>query len=303
MTLDSNDKDHKDTLKDGKAVIVTGALPSVVVKSGGNPRLIISSPHSGRRYPDHFLTSTCRTLAELRQVEDAFMDILLTHFGLDAMQVYADFPRSFVDANRHQDELEKHIFDHLSDSIKIKTSRYTKAGLGVIPSHLSRKKPIYDHKLTEDELNMRLKSCYMPYHHALMSMIETGKASGEVILLDIHSMPSSLGISEADIIIGTCHGKSAPTWLSKWIKDYFTKQGLRTQMNTPFSGGFITSHYGSPKDDVFALQIEINRMLYMNEQHLTLSPAWHEFAKILTNLINQISLVILNKTPITPPAD
>lgn len=303
MILDSNNKDHKDNLNDGKAVIVTGALPSVVIKSSGNPRLIISSPHSGRCYPDHFLSSTCRTLDELRQVEDAFIDILLTHYGLDAMQIYADFPRSFVDANRHQDELEKHIFDHLSDSIKIKTSRYTKAGLGVIPSHLSRKKPIYDHKLTEDELNIRLKSCYTPYHHALAAMIETGKASGEVILLDIHSMPSSLGISEADIIIGTCHGKSAPAWLSKWIQDYFTKQGLATRMNTPFAGGFITSHYGSPKDDVFALQIEINRNLYMNEQQLTLLPKWHDFAKIMADLINQISKDILNKSPITPPAD
>ncbi len=95
------------------------------------------------------------------------MDILLTQYSLEAMLIHANFPRSFVDVNRHQDELERHLFDQLDDSINVKTSRYTTAGLGVIPSQLSRQKPIYSGKLNQQELERRLEHCYFPYHHQL----------------------------------------------------------------------------------------------------------------------------------------
>ncbi len=272
-----------------KAIITTGALPGFSLNAGSNPQLIISSPHSGRHYPDEFLASTCRRLDELRQVEDAYMDILLTQYSLEAMLIHANFPRSFVDVNRHQDELERHLFDQLDDNINIKTSRYTTAGLGVIPSQLSRQKPIYSGKLNQQELERRLEHCYFPYHHQLKKMINIGKTSGTVILLDIHSMPSHINSGNTDIVIGTCHGQSAPSWISNWIKDFFMKRGLKTRMNTPFAGGYITRHYGKPKDNIFAIQIEINRNLYMNENHIQLLPEWCDCADTLAQLINQIS--------------
>ncbi|MGB1919571.1 MAG: N-formylglutamate amidohydrolase [Candidatus Puniceispirillales bacterium] len=277
-----------DTIRQ-KAIITTGDLPGVSLQEGSNPQLIISSPHSGRHYPDDFLTSTCRRLDELRQVEDAFMDILLTRHSLDAMLISANFPRCFVDVNRHQDELERHLFENLDDSINVKTSRFTKAGLGVIPSQISRQKPIYSRKLDQPELERRLTYCYYPYHHQLKQMIDAGKTRGTVILLDMHSMPSQIGSGHADIVIGTCHGQSAPSWISGWIEDFFTDKGLKTRMNTPFAGGYITRHYGKPKDDVFAIQIEINRNLYMNENYIQLLPEWHDCADTLAQLINQIS--------------
>ena len=277
----------------GKAIITTGDLPGFSFKSGSNPRLIISSPHSGRNYPHDFLTSTCRRLDELRQVEDAFMDILLTKHPLNAMLIHADFPRSFVDVNRRSDELEPHLFTHLQDDITVKTSRYTKAGLGVIPSQISRQKPIYSHKLHPDECERRMTACYAPYHQQIKTMINTGLSTGTVILLDIHSMPSQITSGSADIVIGTCHGQSAPSWLSTWICDHFISKGLKTRMNSPFSGGYITRHYGKPKDNVFAIQIEINRRLYMNERQLQLLPEWDNLADMLANMINTISQMML----------
>lgn len=295
---------QKEKLNTGKASITTGDLPGITVRQGVNPRLIVSSPHSGRQYPDHFLNSSCRTLNELRQVEDAFVDILLTYQALEAMLIHAKFPRSFVDANRDQNELERHMFDYLSDDIKVKSSRYTKAGLGVIPSQISYRKPIYSQKLTEDDLKQRLAACYNPYHDQLNAMIENGKTMGEVVLLDIHSMPSGLGVSDADIIIGTCHGQSTPAWLGSWAKAFFINQGLNTRMNTPFAGGFITKHYGKPSKSVFAIQIEINRRLYMNENTIQLLPEWHRIADILASMINKISRsMLIDKLPIIQPDD
>ena len=277
-----------------KAHITTGDLPGFSIKTGSNPRLIISSPHSGRNYPQAFLDSTCRRLDELRQVEDAYMDILLTKHPLDAMLIHADFPRSFVDVNRSSDELEPHLFTHLPDDIIIKTSRYTKAGLGVIPSQISRQKPIYSHKLHPDEHERRMTACYAPYHQQIKAMIDNGLSTGTVILLDIHSMPSQITSGSADIVIGSCHGQSAPAWLSTWLCDHFTNKGMKTRMNSPFAGGYITRHYGKPNDDVFAIQIEINRRLYMNERQLQLLPEWVDMADMLANMINQISQMMQN---------
>ena len=266
-----------------------GDLPGHILHQDGNPRLVISSPHSGRHYPDDFLNTSCRSLPELRQVEDGLLDILLSRAPLDGVLIAAEFPRSFVDVNRHADELDPDMFSSLPQDISTKETRYTRSGLGVIPSRLGQHLPIYDRLLSQEDYLRRMKGCYYPYHENLAAMLETAKRHGSAVLLDIHSMPSDVSKKQTDIVIGDLHGQSAKPWLTHLAQEFFAKAGFDVRMNTPFAGGYITRHYGRPDQGVSAIQIEINRRLYMDEQHIRLRPRWVEMSKILEQFIQLVS--------------
>jgi N-formylglutamate amidohydrolase len=264
-------------------------LPSFTLRRDGNPRLVISSPHSGRHYPDDFLKASCRTWTELRQVEDGLLDILLTRVPLDGVLIAAEFPRSYVDVNRQENELDPEMFISLPDAVSTKESRYTRSGLGVIPSRLAQHLPIYDQLLTEQEYIRRMKGCYYPFHQTLTSLLETAKSHGAAVLLDIHSMPSDASAKQTDIVIGDLHGQSAEAWLPQLAKEIFTAAGYDVRLNTPFAGGYITRHYGQPDQGVSTIQIEINRRLYMDENRFRLQPRWVKISETIEQLIQNVS--------------
>lgn len=294
--------DHDTTFAEtsaSKAIRVNGAdYPSFLTRQDGNPRLVISCPHSGRHYPDDFLNSSCRSWAELRQVEDGFLDILLTRAPLDGVLIAAEFPRSFVDVNRHADELDPDMFSSLPQDISTKETRYTRSGLGVIPSRLGQHLPIYDRLLSQEDYLRRMKGCYYPYHENLAAMLETAKRHGPAVLLDIHSMPSDASTKQTDIVIGDLHGQSADPWLTRLAQESFAKAGCDVRLNTPFAGGYITRHYGRPDQGVSAIQIEINRRLYMDENHFRLRPRWVEMSETLTQFIQTVSQRLTEDAPL-----
>jgi len=273
-----------------KAIRVSASdLPGFIVRHCGNSRVVISSPHSGRHYPDDFLHTSCRTWPELRQVEDGLLDILLLREPLDGVLIAAEFPRSFVDVNRHKDELDPKMFASLPEGISTKESRYTRSGLGVIPSHIGQHMPIYDSLLTEQDYQRRIEGCYHPYHRQLAALLKTAQQHGSSVLLDIHSMPSDASAKQTDIVIGDVHGQSAEPWLTHLAQDIFIKAGFDVRLNTPFAGGYITQHYGRPDQGISAIQIEINRRLYMDEKHIRLRPPWVEMSKTLEQLTQAVS--------------
>ena len=265
--------------------------PFRVLRSNGRrqSQVIAASPHSGRKYLSQFIHQANLPLHELRKVEDAGMDRLLTFQPLPSDLILAEFPRSFVDVNRHADELDPDMFSSLPQDILTKETRYTRSGLGVIPSRLGQHLPIYDRLLSQEDYLRRMKGCYYPYHENLAAMLETAKRHGSAVLLDIHSMPSDASKKQTDIVIGDLHGQSAKPWLTHLAQEFFAKAGFDVRLNTPFAGGYITRHYGRPDQGVSAIQIEINRRLYMDEQHIRLRPRWVEMSKTLEQFIQLVS--------------
>jgi N-formylglutamate amidohydrolase len=139
---------------------------------------------------------------------------------------------------------------------------------------LSANQDIYRQSLDMAEVNRRLDMIYHPYHRMLQGLIAEAKAvGGRAVLIDWHSMPSSAlvhaGSGRPDIVLGTLHGESCSDTLVRRIKSVLEGQGLRVGLNRPFAGGYIVEHYGRPGDGVEAIQIEINRALYMDEAALT----------------------------------
>jgi N-formylglutamate amidohydrolase len=237
--------------------------------------VVVASPHSGSVYPTSFLAQTAVPLAALRRAEDAFVDELFSAApALGLPFLAARFPRSFVDANREPYELDPGMFEGpLPRSLNHRTTRVA-AGLGMIPRVAASGEAIYRGRMPSNEIEQRLATCWRPYHTALSALVEeTHRQFGSALLIDAHSMPSSasgVGPRErdqrVDIVLGDNHGESCAPDLVDSAERWFTSNGLKVQRNQPYAGGFTTQRYGRPGLNRHALQVEINRSLYMNEQ-------------------------------------
>lgn len=212
----------------------------------------------------------------------------------------ANFPRAFCDVNREAWELDPTMFeDALPDYINAASPRVS-AGLGTIARIVGNGEPIYRHKLRFAEAAARIAGCWQPYHQELQRLIDATLAKfGVCLLLDCHSMPSlpaSRAARAPDVVLGDVHGTSCAAQMSRFIEGKLTQKGLKLRRNDPYAGGFITRHYGRPRQGVHVLQLEFLRSLYMDEQHFVKTSAFAALADILTDLIQslvQVTAVLL----------
>ena len=259
--------------------------------------MVVASPHSGALYPAAFLAQAAVPLTVLRRAEDAFVDRL---FGaapsLGIPLLAARFPRSYVDANREPYELDPAMFEGpLPRPLNHRTTRVA-AGLGMIPRVAASGEAIYRGRVPADEIEQRLETCWRPYHVALSMLVEqTYSLFGAALLIDAHSMPSSasgLGSRErerrVDVVLGDNHGESCAPPLVESAERWLTGQGLRVQRNQPYAGGFTTQRYGRPSLGRHALQIEINRALYMDEARHEKLPALGGMAQMVAGLLEHM---------------
>ncbi len=226
--------------------------------------LILASPHSGRVYPQALIDRSALDLKTLRQNEDAYIDDMLGFARhMDIPLLTARFPRCFVDVNRAVDEVPM-SWKKPGD---LPSTARAEMGLGVIPTIIADKVPIYKRQLKASCVDDRLEHLYRPYHDALIQLITDAiKTFGQALLLDCHSMPgfTQMGQRRPDIVLGDRHGTSCyPETLAR-LEALFTAKGYSVARNYPYAGGYVTSHYGRPERNMEVIQIEINRDLYLN---------------------------------------
>lgn len=229
---------------------------------------VFASPHSGRHYPVSFIAKSRLSPLALRRSEDAFVDEIFANvIKLGAPLIAAHFPRAFVDANRAATEIDAAMFDgELALATDFQSPRVA-AGLGVIPRVVRDGAEIYREKLSADEAGIRLNALYRPYHDALAKLIaDTREKFGFAILIDCHSMPSAAAIP--DVIIGDRYGVSCSPLLTRLAEHAFETRGFSVARNTPYAGGHTTHLHGRRGGAVQALQIEINRALYLDEDRV-----------------------------------
>lgn len=237
--------------------------------------LVFSSPHSGRDYPDDFVASSRLDPLTLRRSEDSFVDELFAAAPRHgAPLVAARFPRAFCDPNREPYELDPAMFaGRLPENANTRSPRVA-AGLGTIPKVVGSGAEIYDRRLPLSEVERRIGGYYRPYHQCLRDMVEaTQRQFGWAVLVDCHSMPGGGSGGEAtagaEVVLGDCFGAACAGPIVQCVEDVFRACGYRVARNTPYAGGFTTRHYGQPRQGCHAVQIELSRALYMNEDDHT----------------------------------
>jgi N-formylglutamate deformylase len=164
------------------------------------------------------------------------------------------------------------------------------AGLGVIPRIVRDGAEIYRGKLLADEAEERLANLYRPYHAALADLVaETREQFGTAIVIDCHSMPSAS--AAPDIVLGDRYGAAAPPLLTRHADIAFQRCGFSVARNAPYAGGYTTLVHGRRERDVHALQIEINRALYLDEEHVQRGPRFEEIHAAVTEALTYLATI------------
>lgn len=232
--------------------------------------LVFNSPHSGRIYPRAFVEQARLDFQTLRRSEDSFVDeLFLPAVAAGAPLMRALFPRAFLDLNREPYELDPRMFEGRLPPFANTRSIRVSGGLGTIARVVGDAQEIYPRRLAVAEGLERIEAYYKPYHQALRRLVaRTQRRFGVCVLVDCHSMPSVStrdDAARADFVIGDRYGTSCAEAVTEALERELTALGYRVVRNKPYAGGYITEHYGNPSAGLHAVQIEINRGLYMEE--------------------------------------
>ncbi|MGQ0672305.1 MAG: N-formylglutamate amidohydrolase [Hyphomicrobium sp.] len=258
---------------------------------------VFCSPHSGRIYPQRFLEQSRLDPLTLRKSEDSLVDELFASVAsLGAPLIAARFPRAYLDVNREPYELDPELFDEPLPDFANSQSVRVVGGLGTIARIVADGEEIYAAPLSLPAALERIERLYRPFHEALGGLIETTRQRfGYAILIDCHSMPSASMAATSgprpDFVLGDRFGAACDARVTRLMRDCIGGLGYDVQMNRPYAGGFITEHYGRPRRGVHALQIEINRGLYLDESQIRPTDGFHRLQGAIRRLASHMFAV------------
>ncbi len=263
--------------------------------------VLFNSPHSGSTYPDAFLRQSQLDIGTLRRSEDSFVDELFAGVVAQGYPLmHAHFPRCFVDVNREPYELDPRMFDGRLPSFANTRSMRVAGGLGTIARVVGDAQEIYGRRIPVDDALSRIESLYKPYHRALRKLFSGLHRDFETaVLIDCHSMPSTAGSRDErprpEFVIGDRYGTSCTGAVTEVVEQALREFGYTVSRNKPYAGGFITEHYGNPAAGLHAIQLEINRALYMDEKRYERTSGFDRLARDLEVLAERIGEIPLEE--------
>jgi len=236
--------------------------------------VIVSVPHAGRDYAPEHLARLRPPPERLRTLEDRLVDQLA--MGLDKVPaLIARTPRVWIDLNRHEAEIDPGLVEHMIASRLMLTPK-VRSGLGLIPRRLAGIGELWRGRLSRADVEDRIAKVYRPYHAELRRLIGASLDQHAVaVLLDLHSMPplDRSGQEPVRVVIGNRYGQSAAPWATASLAATCARFGLTVAENTPYAGGHIADRHGAPRNNVHAVQLEIDRSLYLDESLEQVAPA------------------------------
>lgn len=266
--------------------------------------VVFASPHSGRDYPWRFLRTTVLNEHQVRSSEDAFVDKLFDcapRFGASFLKAGA--PRAFVDLNRAADELDPALIEGVGP--KGHNPRVA-SGLGVVPRVVANGRAIYRGKLSLEEVERRIDLYWRPYHGMLQQLLDSAhRRHGQAVLIDCHSMPHEAidsvvrgGMKRPDVVLGDRFGAAASGEVVDRIEAAFVAAGFVVTRNAPFAGAYITQAYGRPTRGQHAVQVEIDRSLYMNEALVRPNGSFDDIRVRLAAVVAEVAQIGQGRMPL-----
>lgn len=267
---------------------------------------VFDSPHSGRDYPDELIRRSRLTRQGLRASEDVLVDELFAaapEHGAPLLAATA--PRAWLDLNRAPAELDPALIRgvHLREA---NLNQRVAAGLGVIPRVVSEGAEIYRGRITLAEAEARIRGLHVPYHARLESLLVRARdALGIAVLFDCHSMPSEalraaprVEGRPPEIVLGDRFGAAASRALVAFTQRAFEAEGFVVARNAPFAGGYITQRYGRPSLGVHAIQIEVDRGLYLDQARLEPLPGFDTMQERLSRVVAELAGIASGATAV-----
>lgn len=229
--------------------------------------VVVSVPHAGRDYPAEMQALLTVPIARLRGLEDRHIDAVALRAAGDATMFVARPPRGWIDLNRSPVRDRDPQVDAGADprDVAARASDKVRSGIGLVPRRAGGADNMWRRKLTPAEVAARIAHDHAPYHAALDAALAAAQARfGVAVLLDLHSMPPLPGTLPAQVVLGNRHGHSCCAPFTDTAAGIAREAGLRVAINHPYAGGYILAHHGRPRAGIHALQLEIDRALYLD---------------------------------------
>jgi N-formylglutamate amidohydrolase len=271
-----------------------GRYPSPIIHaSRGSLPVLLSIAHSGREYGEAVIANSVHGLAALHPLEDPLVDRLAWRaISVGFGAVIQPVPRAVIDCNRDEDELDPAAIEGIGPAPVGPRARH---GLGLVPSRTHRHGALWRRPIDRTELTRRIEQAYRSYHQALADGLDGLKLRhGEALLLDCHSMPSRRQ-AQANIVIGDRHGASAESWISAETARIARDAGFTVALNDPYAGGSIVARHGRPGDGVHAVQLEIDRGLYLDRDGRTAGRGFDRLASLIETLATRLGQALLDR--------
>lgn len=265
--------------QDGESVIrhagfVADAPFEIVQPTRPGIPLLIAVPHAGRSYSSGLLASMRQPEETRLRLEDRLVDVLARKVAArcGATLLLAHAPRALIDLNRSPDDVD---WEMVEGACRQSAARYAaghraRSGLGLVPRRLAGIGELWKGRVTAQELGRRITHVHQPYHAALARLLEGLRDCwGAALLLDLHSMPP-LGPKfgdqrAADFVIGDRFGASCAARLVALAQGTLEHAGWRVALNHPYAGGYVLDRHAAPQRQVHAMQLEVCRAVYLDQ--------------------------------------
>lgn len=227
--------------------------------------VVLSVPHAGRDYPFALRAALRVPLAALKGLEDRYIDAVALDARRGETLLLATRPRAWIDLNRGEQERDPRLDDGAFAGGSPLSAKI-RSGLGLVPRRVGSSGDIWQHRLSAEEVEARIRDDHRPYHAALAEALEAARARfGIAVLLDVHSMPP-LGTpaSAPRLVLGDRFGKAAGRRFVNRIETVARVHGVATAANTPYPGGHILERHAAPRRGIHAIQLEFDRSLYLD---------------------------------------
>jgi N-formylglutamate amidohydrolase len=232
--------------------------------------VLVEVPHAGLEVPAEVRAQLVVGDAAILRDSDLFVDRLFARVPAHGASLLTSrLSRYVVDLNRAPDDVDRQtVRDHPAP-------RPTQSR-GVVWRSTTDGLPALREPITYAELERRVARYHTPYHAALEAELERKRTTfGHAILVAGHSMPSTGKGRErrADVVPGTRGRTTASARVIDLVERHFVGLGLTVKHDDPYRGGWSTQRYGRPDSGVHAIQIELNRALYADEDRSLLDDA------------------------------
>src|SRR4051812_8289981 len=258
--------------------------------------IVLSVPHAGRRYGDALLNASRLPRPKLEALEDRLVDRLVWRAVADgAAAIVAEAPRAEIDLNRDETELDPALVVPRPHPSSVTESARTRGGLGLVPARIAGAGAIWRQRIPAEEIERRVEDIYRPYHAALeAALLAARDRFGVAVLLDCHSMPPRAAPArEPPVVLGDRYGTSLAPALMDAAEASVRRAGLAVARNAPYAGGEITRRYGRPAEGLHALQIELDRSLYLALDLRTPGPGFDRIAALLADMARALASAAL----------
>lgn len=227
--------------------------------------VVLSVPHAGRDYPRPLLAALRLPVAALTVLEDRHIDAVALSARRHETALIQRRARAWIDLNRAESERDPKVEDGVSAQTGRAPSAKLRSGLGLVPRRAGAAGDLWRHRFTAADVADRIARDYRPFHDALATALAAARARfGIAVLIDLHSMPALR--EPARIVLGDRHGRSAAARFVRRLHGEAASAGIATALNTPYAGGHIVQRHAAPERGIHAIQVEIDRTLYLDSR-------------------------------------